>query len=111
MHPSIDLQFAANVAYESILWGGVGYIIGHLADTSPEACAGILAVSSIAKTIFSFIVGYAAKNLEDYKSMCTFSNYLTETITLIFMMRQKLLNADLTTSLWTLSTVKAILLS
>lgn len=94
MHPPINSSFLNRAVCECAVWGGIGYVIGRIAETSPNACGMTLLISSIAKTIFSIGLGYVTTNPVHYEAMCSLSTFLTEIIAILFMKHNKWITSD-----------------
>ncbi len=58
----MNTQFLIETARDTVLWAGVGYCIGHIAQTSPETVAVVFAISTVAQHLFKLWDVYAHQN-------------------------------------------------
>lgn len=91
--------FLGQTVRDSVLYAGVGYVVGFAAKTSPEKVAAAFAISELANNIFCLFNHYTThdKTSEEGKKSLSYLNRFTSvinsSITAIALYRMQLLPA------------------
>lgn len=70
----MNLQYLGATVRDSIIHAGLGYIVGHIAQTSPEKVAIVFAISNIATNALRVFTYYTTSDLTSSKGLKDFHN-------------------------------------